>query len=46
MTALDMTCRRWMQTFDFMGKAGLVKPDLDYHKAYTLNFAKQVKILP
>ena len=30
MTALDMTHRRWKQTFDFMAKAGPVKPDLDY----------------
>jgi hypothetical protein len=29
-----------------MAKAGLVKPDLDYHKAYTLDFVKQIKVLP
>ena len=41
-----MTDSRWKQTFEFMSKAGLVKPDVDYRKAYTLDFVKQVKILP
>jgi NitT/TauT family transport system substrate-binding protein len=41
-----MTDSRWKQTFEFMSKAGLVKPDVDYHKAYTLDFVKQVKVLP
>jgi NitT/TauT family transport system substrate-binding protein len=41
-----MTDARWKQTFDFMAGAGLVKPDLDYHKAYTLEFVKQVRVLP
>jgi len=33
-----MTDTRWQQTFDFMVKYGLVPNDLDYRKAYTLNF--------
>ena len=41
-----MTDARWKQTFDFMAKAGLVKPDVDVHKAYTLEFVRQVKVLP
>lgn len=41
-----MTDARWKQTFDFMAKAGLVKPDMDYHKAYTLEFVKQIKVMP
>ena len=41
-----MTDVRWKQTFAFMRDAGLVKPDVDYHKAYTLEFVKQVKVLP
>lgn len=41
-----MTDARWKQTFDFMAKAGLVKPDVDYKKAYTLEFVKQIKVLP
>jgi NitT/TauT family transport system substrate-binding protein len=41
-----MTDARWKKTFEFMSKAGLVKPDVDYHKAYTLEFLKQIKVLP
>ena len=43
---LTMTDARWKQTFDFMASAGLVKPDVDYRKAYTRDFVKQVKVLP
>jgi NitT/TauT family transport system substrate-binding protein len=41
-----MTDARWTQTFEFMRDAKLVKPDVDVHKAYTLEFVKQVKVLP
>ena len=41
-----MTDARWKQTFEFMRDARLVKPDVDVHKAYTLEFVKQVKVLP
>jgi NitT/TauT family transport system substrate-binding protein len=41
-----MTDTRWKQTFDFMAAAGIVKRDLDYHRAYTLEFVKKVKVLP
>jgi NitT/TauT family transport system substrate-binding protein len=43
---LTMTDARWEQTFAFMKSAGLVKPDVDYRKAYTLEFLKTVKVLP
>jgi NitT/TauT family transport system substrate-binding protein len=43
---LTMTDARWKQTFEFMASAGLTKPDLDYQKAYTLEFVKAVKVLP
>ena len=43
---LVMTDARWKQTFDFMAGAGLVKPQVDYHKAYTLEFVKAMKVLP
>ena len=43
---LTMTDARWKQTFDFMTSAGLVKPDVDYKKAYSLEFMKDVKVLP
>jgi len=41
-----MTDARWKQTFEFMRDARLVKPDVDYRKAYTLEFVRQVKVLP
>ncbi len=41
-----MTDARWKQTFEFMRDAKLVKPGVDVHKAYTLEFVKQVKVLP
>ena len=43
---LTMTDARWKQTFGFMASAGLVKPDLDYRQAYTLEFVRAVKVLP
>jgi len=43
---LAMTDARWKQTFDFMVSAGLVKPDVDYRKAYTLEPLQGVRVLP
>jgi NitT/TauT family transport system substrate-binding protein len=43
---LTMTDARWKQTFDFMVSAGLAKPEVDYRRAYTLQFVKQIKVLP
>ena len=43
---LTMTDARWKQTFDFMVSAKLAKPGVDYKKAYTLQFVKQIKVLP
>jgi NitT/TauT family transport system substrate-binding protein len=43
---LVMTDARWKQTYDFMAGAGLVKPQIDYRKAYTLEFVKAMKVLP
>ena len=43
---LTMTDARWKQTYDFMVQAGLIKPDVDYRSAYTLQFVDQVKVLP
>jgi NitT/TauT family transport system substrate-binding protein len=43
---LAMTDARWKQTFDFMASAQLVRGDVDYRKAYTLEFVKAVKVLP
>ncbi len=36
-----MTDAKWKGFFDTMARAGLYKPDLDYHKAYTLQFVDQ-----
>jgi NitT/TauT family transport system substrate-binding protein len=43
---LTMTDARWKQTFDFMAQAGLIRPNVDYRKAYTLEFVQQVKVMP
>jgi len=43
---MTMTDARWKQTFEFMAQAGLLRPDVDYRKAFTLEFVKQVKVLP
>jgi NitT/TauT family transport system substrate-binding protein len=43
---LAMSDARWKQTFDFMVSAGLVRPDVDYRKAYTLEALKGVRVLP
>ena len=43
---LTMTDARWKQTHDFMVQAGLLKPDVDYRSAYTLQFVDQVNVLP
>jgi len=41
-----MTYARWKQTFEFMRDSSLVKADVDVRKAYTLEFVKQVRVLP
>jgi len=43
---LTMTDERWKKTFDFMVGAALTKADVDYRKAYTLQFVKEIKITP
>jgi NitT/TauT family transport system substrate-binding protein len=43
---MTMTDARWKQTFDFMVGAGLLKPTVDYRKAYSLEYVKDVKVLP
>jgi NitT/TauT family transport system substrate-binding protein len=41
-----MTDARWKRTFEFMRDASLVKSGVDVHKAYTLEFVKQIRVLP
>jgi NitT/TauT family transport system substrate-binding protein len=43
---MTMTDARWKQTFDFMVKAGLLKSSVDYRKAYSLDYVREVKVLP
>ena len=41
-----MTDARWKRTAEFMKEWGLLKPDTDGRKAYTLQFVKDVKVMP
>ena len=43
---LTMSDVRWKQTFDFMVKAGMIDPKVDYRKAYSLDIVKEIKVLP
>jgi NitT/TauT family transport system substrate-binding protein len=43
---MSMTDERWKRSFDFMASAGLVKPAIDYRKAYTLDIVRQLRVLP
>jgi NitT/TauT family transport system substrate-binding protein len=43
---LTMTDARWKRTFDFMVGAALVRGDVDYRGAYTLQFVKEINVLP
>jgi NitT/TauT family transport system substrate-binding protein len=36
-----MTDARWKEFFDLMVAAGVYKPDLDWHAAYTLQFVNK-----
>jgi NitT/TauT family transport system substrate-binding protein len=41
-----MTDARWKKTYDFMVSAGLLKSDVDWRKAYTTRFVKDMKVMP
>ena len=41
-----MTEERWKKTHEYMVSAGLLKPDVDVRRAYTLQFVKDVKVMP
>ena len=41
-----MTDERWKKTADFMKSYGLLKPDTDVRKAYTLQFIRDVHVMP
>jgi NitT/TauT family transport system substrate-binding protein len=41
-----MTDARWRETHKYMVSAGLLKPDVDVQRAYTLQFVKDIKVMP
>ena len=41
-----MSDERWKKTADFMIAAGLLKPTTDWKKAYTLQFIKDIHVMP
>ena len=41
-----MTEERWKATYEYMVSAGLLKKDVDWKQAYTLQFVKDLKLLP
>ncbi len=43
---LTMTDARWRRTFEFMVEAKMVKPELDYRRAYTLEIVREATGLP
>ena len=40
-----MTDARWKATRDFLVEGGMLKPDVDYKKAYTLKFVEQLGVM-
>ena len=43
---LTMTDARWQATAEFLRATGLAKPNVDYHRAYTLDLVKAVRVVP
>jgi NitT/TauT family transport system substrate-binding protein len=41
-----MTDERWKKTYDYMVSAELLKPNVDYRQAYTLQFVKDLRVMP
>ncbi|TFZ01034.1 ABC transporter substrate-binding protein [Ramlibacter rhizophilus] len=41
-----MTDARWKTTYDFMVSSGQLKPNPNWQQAYTLQFVKDLKVLP
>ena len=41
-----MTDARWKATYDYMVSAGLLKKETDYKQGYTLQFVKDIKVMP
>jgi NitT/TauT family transport system substrate-binding protein len=41
-----MTDERWKKTHEYMVSAGLLAPSVDVRQAYTMQFVKDLKIMP
>jgi NitT/TauT family transport system substrate-binding protein len=41
-----MTEERWRKTYDYMVSAGLLKTDVDYKQAFTMQFVKDLRVMP
>lgn len=41
-----MTEERWKKTYDYMVSAGLLKPEVDYKRAFTTRFVEDLRIMP
>jgi NitT/TauT family transport system substrate-binding protein len=41
-----MTDERWERTAKFMAEWGLLKPETDWRRAYTLQFVRDVRVMP
>jgi len=41
-----MTDERWRKTHEYMVSAGLLKPGVDVRRAYTLQFVKDIRVMP
>ena len=41
-----ITDERWKKTHEYMVSAGLLKPTVDYRQAFTLQFVKDLRVMP
>jgi NitT/TauT family transport system substrate-binding protein len=41
-----ITEARWRQNYDYMVKAGLLKPETDWRRAFTTQFVRDLRIMP
>jgi len=41
-----MSDARWKKTYDYMVSAGLLKANVDYRQAFTLQFVKDLRVMP
>jgi NitT/TauT family transport system substrate-binding protein len=41
-----MTESRWKRTYDYMVSAGLLNPEVDHKQGYTLQFVKDLRVMP